>query len=300
MGSDSEPRGSLLTWRPRNERTEGASGRRKAVDRKAADDERDGEHITSLARGLAVLRAFSRDRPEMTLSQVAAATGLSAATARRCLHTLVDLGYAAKRGKLFLLRPTVVAFASAYYESMNLEQIVRPHLQEVRDKTGDSSSLAVLADTEILYLVHVSTNRMVRVQAAIGTRFPAYPTSLGRVLLAYQPRNALEEYFRKTRLAPLTDKTVTSKAALREILLKVREEGYACIQDELDYGIVSVAVPVFNSSNEVLAAVNCSTSTARVTKDEMASSRLAVLREAARKIEAELKRYPMLAHSMGF
>ncbi|HEY8508256.1 MAG TPA: helix-turn-helix domain-containing protein, partial [Steroidobacteraceae bacterium] len=132
-----------MTWRPRNERAEGAPGRRKAV--KAAEDERDGEHITSLARGLAVLRAFSRERPEMTLSQVAAATGLSAATARRCLHTLVDLGYAAKRGKLFLLRPTVVAFASAYYESMNLEQIVRPHLQEVRDKTGDSSSLAVLA-----------------------------------------------------------------------------------------------------------------------------------------------------------
>jgi DNA-binding IclR family transcriptional regulator len=162
--------------------------------------EDNGEHITSLERGLSVLRAFSSERPEMTLSQVAAETHLSAATARRCLHTLVNLGYAAQRGKLFVLRPTVVAFASAYLDSMNLELIVRPYLQEVRDKTGDSASLAVLADTDILYLVHVSTNRMVRVPCAVGTRLPAYPTSLGRVLLAYRSKEVLDDYFRKTRL----------------------------------------------------------------------------------------------------
>jgi IclR family transcriptional regulator, pca regulon regulatory protein len=259
----------------------------------------DGDYVTSLARGLSVLRSFSKDRPEMTLSQVAAATGLSAATARRCLHTLVELGYAAKRGRLFLLRPTVVAFASAYIESMNLEQIVRPHLQEVRDKTGDSSSLAVLANDEILYLVHVSTNRMVRVPAAVGTHFPAYPTSLGRVLLAYQPREVLDAYFRRARFVARTDKTVTSKSALRAIIARTRQERYAAVQDELDYGVVSVAVPIFNASNEILAAINCSTSTARVNKEEMASSRLASLREAARNIEIELRRYPMLAHSMG-
>ncbi len=258
----------------------------------------DGEYITSLARGLAVLRAFSKERPEMTLSQVAGATNLSAATARRCLHTLVDLGYAAKRGKLFLLRPAVVSFASAYIESMNLEQIVRPYLQEARDKTGDSSSLAVLSDTDILYLVHVSTNRMVRVPCTVGTRFPAYATSLGRVLLAYQPKEAVDDYFRKARLTSLTEKTVTSKSALRNLLTKVREERCAAIEDELDYGLVSVAVPIFNAQNEIIAAVNCSTSTARANKHEMVSSRVPVLREAARSIEIELRRYPMLAHSM--
>jgi hypothetical protein len=124
---------------------------REARRKSGRSEDREGEFITSLARGLSVLRAFSKEHPEMTLSQVASATQLSAATARRCLHTLVDLGYAAKRGKLFLLRPAVVAFASAYIESMNLEQIVRPYLQDVRDKTGDSSSLAVLAETDILY-----------------------------------------------------------------------------------------------------------------------------------------------------
>src|SRR5262249_8680965 len=159
---------------------------------------------------------------------------------RRCLHTLIRLGYAAQRHRLFLLRPTVVAFASAYLESTNLEQIVRPHLQEVRDKTGDSSSLAVLSDSEILYLVHVSTNRMIRVPAAVGTRFPAYPTSLGRVLLAHQPAHVLEEYFRRTRFVALTDKTETSRSALRDLLVQARAQHYASVQDELDYGIVSV------------------------------------------------------------
>ncbi len=264
--------------------------------RRSTDTE--GDFVTSLARGLSVLRAFSKENPEMTLSQVASATQLSAATARRCLHTLVELGYAAKRGKLFLLRPAVVAFASAYIESMNLEQIVRPYLQDVRDKTGDSSSLAVLADTEILYLVHVSTNRMVRVPCTVGTRFPAYPTSLGRALLAYQPKEVMDEYFRKVRLNALTEKTVTSKSALRNLLAQVREDRCAAIEDELDYGVVSIAVPIFNSENQVVAAVNCSTSTARADRNEMNATRLPILREAARSIEIELRRYPMLAHSM--
>jgi len=235
----------------------------------------------------------------MTLSQVATETKLSAATARRCLHTLVHLGYAAQRGKLFVLRPTVVAFASAYLDSMNLELVVRPYLQDVRDKTGDSASLAVLADTDILYLVHVSTNRMVRVPCTVGTRLPVYPTSLGRVLLAFQSKEVIDDYFRKTRLVARTDKTITSKSALRNVLASARENSYATTQDELDYGIVSVAVPIFNTSNEILAAVNCSTSTARANKSDMAQSRLPVLREAARSIEIELRRYPMLAHSLG-
>lgn len=266
-----------------------------------ADDESSdsGEFITSLARGLAVLRAFTKDRPELTLSQVASVTQLSPATARRCLHTLVKLGYATRRNKLFLLRPAVVAFASAYLESANLEQIVRPHLQDVRDRTGDSSSLAVLAEAEILYLVHVSTNRMIRVPAAVGTRFPAYPTSLGRALLAHQPAAALEAYLRRTPFVALTEKTETSRAALRRILARVRGDGYASVQDELDYGIVSIAVPVFDASGEALAAINCSTSTARADRKTMIATRLPLLRAAARNIEAEMRRYPMLAHSLG-
>jgi IclR family pca regulon transcriptional regulator len=259
---------------------------------------KDSEFLSTLARGLSVLRAFTRDRPEMTLSEVAAATNLNPAVARRCLNTLVQLGYVGKKGKIFLLTPEVMSFASAFLESMNVEQVVRPHLQEVRDATGDSTSLAVLSHFDILYLVHVSTNRMIRLAAGFGTRFPAHPTSLGRVLLAWQAPETLEEYFAGVTLERLTDKTVTSKSSLRRILQETRQMGYTSVQDELDYGIVSVAVPVFGNNDEILAAINCSTATTRVTEAEMVESRLPQLRAAAKRIENELHRYPTLAHSI--
>lgn len=258
----------------------------------------DGEYINSLARGLSVLRAFTKERPEMTLSEVAAVTELSPAVARRCLHTLIHLGYVGKNGKLFLLRPDVISFASAYLESMNLLEIVRPHLQEVRDQTGDSSSLAVLSHHDILYLVHVSTIRMIRLDAGVGTRFPAYATSLGRVLLAWQSEAFIGEYLRTAEFKALTDRTVTAPAKMHKLLKQARHDGYASVQDELDYGIVSVAVPVLNENGTILAAINCSTATTRITQQEMVRTRLKVLQNAARKIELELRRYPILAHSI--
>ena len=259
---------------------------------------KDGDYLSTLARGLSVLRAFTKERPEMTLSEVAAATQLSPAVARRCLHTLVELGYVGKQGKLFLLTPEVMGFASAFIESMNIEEVVQPYLQELRDKTGDSASLAVLSDLDVLYLVHVSTTRMIRLVAGFGTRFPAYATSLGRALLAHQPRQRVDDYLQRVELRKLTAKTVTAKAGLRKILAACRKDGYASVQDELDYGIVSVAVPVFGTDGEILAAINCSTATTRVTREEMVETRLPELRETANKIEVELRRYPILAHSI--
>lgn len=258
----------------------------------------DGEYLNTLARGLTVLRSFTKERPEMSLSEVAAATSLSPAVARRCLNTLVHLGYVGKKGKRFLLTPEVIGFASAFLESMNVEEVIRPYLQEVRDSTGDSSSLAVLSRQNILYLVHVSTNRMVRLAAGVGTRFPAYCTSLGRVLLAHQPDDVLETLLAEMRPEKYTDKTETSVTALRGILQEVRRRGYASIQDELDYGIVSVAVPVRMDDGTVIAAINCSTATTRVNEAEMVETRLPHLRRAAEKIETELRRYPVLVHSI--
>lgn len=258
----------------------------------------DGEYLTTLARGLSVLCSFTKERPEMTLSEVAAVTSLSPAVVRRCLNTLVDLGYVGKKGKLFLLTPEVMNFASAFLESMNVEEAVRPHLQDVRDKTGDSSSLAVLSHHDIIYLVHVSTNRMVRLPAGVGTRFPAYATSLGRVLLAYRSEEFVDQFLQTAELKKLTTKTVTSKPRLRRILKKVRRQGFASIQDELDYGIVSIAVPVFNAAGDILAAINCSTATTRVDQAQMIESRLPLLQKASTQIEIELRRYPMLVHSI--
>lgn len=258
----------------------------------------DGEYINSLARGLSVLRTFTKQRPEMTLSEVANACNLSPAVVRRCLNTLMHLGYIGKNGKLFLLRPEVMTIASAYLESMNLEEVVHPHLQNLRDEVGDSSSLSVLLDDEILYLIHVSTNRMIRLNAGVGTRFPVYATSMGRVLMAFQDKDERENYLKRVKLIAFTDKTVTSVAKLRAIFNKVRKDGFATIQDELDYGIVSISVPILNECNQVIAAINCSTSTARVTKDKMVKSRLPKLIKVAKNIEMEIRRYPILSHSV--
>ena len=268
------------------------------MNTKADKPRKDGEYLSTLARGLSVLRAFTKEQPEMTLSEVAAYTDLNPAVARRCLNTLVHLGYVGKRGKLFLLTPEVMGFASAFLESVNLEEIARPYLQDARDSTGDSSSLAVLSQSDILYLVHVSTNRMVRLGAGFGTRFPAYPTSLGRVLLAYQTDKVIDDYLNRLKPEKLTDKTVTSKVKLRKILNRCRRQGFTSTQDELDYGIVSVAVPIFDTDGGILAAINCSTATTRVNQEEMIETRLPHLKVAAKKIEQELRRYPVLTHSI--
>ncbi len=203
----------------------------------------DSEYLSTLERGLSVLRAFGRENPQMTLSEVAEVTALSPAAARRCLNTLVKLGYVAKHRRHFLLRPEVMSFASAYLDSMSLGEIVRPHLQAVRDETGDSSSLAVLSGYDILYLVHVSTNRMVRLAAGIGTRFPAYATSLGRAMLAFEGDDVRNHYIDTAHFETFTEHTVTGRADLRRVLNENRKSGYAAVQDELDYGLVSLAVP---------------------------------------------------------
>lgn len=258
----------------------------------------DTEFLSTLERGLSVLRAFGRENPQMTLSEVAEVTKLSPAAARRCLNTLVKLGYVAKHRRHFLLRPEVMSFASAYLDSMSLGEIARPHLQAVRDETGDSSSLAVLSGYDILYLVHVSTNRMVRLAAGIGTRFPAYATSLGRAMLAFEGEEVRDQYLNTCQFETFTEHTVASKNELRQILADIRKCGYATIQDELDYGLVSLAVPILDESGRSIAAINCSTSTSRATKEEMIRTRLPVLHSAARHVESALRRQPYLLRSV--
>jgi IclR family pca regulon transcriptional regulator len=258
----------------------------------------DSEYLSTLERGLSVLRAFNQSRPEMQLSEVAAATGLNPAVARRCLNTLVQLGYVAQHGRKFLLRPEVLVFGSAFLASMNIEEVAGPHLQAVRDETGDSSSMAVLSGDDILYIAHVSTNRRIRLGASVGTRFPAYATSLGKVLLAFQEDEAIESYLRSAELTRLTEHTIISKTELRKRLREARSNGYDSAQDELDYGIVSVAVPVFDRERQIAAAINCSTSTTRVSREELVRTRLPLLQQAAREVEEALRRWPFLSHSL--
>lgn len=258
----------------------------------------DGEYLNSLARGLAVLRAFSREKPEMTLSEIASQTGLNPAVVRRCLNTLQHLGYVGKKDKLFLLRPDVFLLGSAYIESMNLEEVVRPSLQRVRDNTDNSVGLAVLSDLDILFLVYVSTKQLTRIVAGVGTRFPAYATAAGRAILAFEEKDVVDEYFRQVQLETLTEKTVSSKKELKSILNTVRKNRYAATDGQLDFGVVSVAVPVFNEENKVIASVSCSTASARTSEQGMVENIVPELMEAAKEIEFQLRRSPMLAHSI--
>lgn len=256
--------------------------------------EKDGEFLNTLARGLSVIRVFDKHHPTMTLSQVAAATNLNPAVARRCLHTLEALGYVVRRDKQFMLTPQVMTLSSGFLDSTDLEHNVRPYLQIVRDEVGDSVSYTVLSKGDILYLSHITTNRMVRLAAHIGTRFPAYATSLGKAMLAYLDNNTLNAYLSKTEFEAFTNETITDSSIFSSVLQDVRRLGYATSQDELDYGLVSLAVPIFAPNKVLVGAINCSTSTTRVNREQMVRTRLPSLQRAASQIEQMLVHKPAL------
>ena len=259
---------------------------------------KDPEFLSTLERGLRVLKAFDEDHPEMTLSEVATKTALPPAVARRCLITLVELGYVGQHERKFLLRPAVLTIGSAFLASMQIEQVVLPPLQGLRDQTGDSASLAVLSGAEILYVAHVSTDRRFRVAAGVGTRFPFHATSLGKALAAHLPEGERAALLAGAPFQRFTERTVTDGTALAERLDLITQRGYDSALDELDYGIVSVAVPIFGRDKRVIAAINCSTSTTRISQDELVRTRLPLLRGAAGEIEASLRRWPALEASL--
>jgi IclR family transcriptional regulator, pca regulon regulatory protein len=258
---------------------------------------KDPEYLSTLERGLRVLRAFDEDHPEMTLSEVAVKTALSPAVARRCLNTLVQLGYVGQIGRQFLLRPAVLTFGSAFLSSMHVEQVCLPALQQMRDQTGDSASLSVLSGRDVLYVAHVSTDRRFRLAASVGTRYPFHATSMGKAIAAFAGEAGIDALL-AGELPRFTERTISDPALLRERLKLVRERGYDSALDELDYGIVSVAVPVFDKDRRAIAAINCSTSTTRISQDELVRTRLPLLREAAAEIELALKRWPALLHAL--
>lgn len=258
----------------------------------------DREYITSLERGLQVLRCFSRETPEMTISEISAVTGLNPAVVRRCLHTFLYLGYVGKKGKFFLLRPQVMSLGSAYLESMNVEESFRPTLQELSDRMGDSTSLSVLAGNDLMVLVYVSTAPTIHHYMSVGKRIPAYVTALGRSLLAHRPKEELDRYLSELQPVTFTDKTITSVPRLRKLLHTVQKQNWACVYGEFDPLVVSLAIPIFSAEGYPVAAINCSTSTTRADEKLMVETRLPHLREAGRKIEMELRRLPLLAHSI--
>ncbi len=200
------------------------------VESDGAATSRGPDFVQSLERGLAVIRAFGPERPELTLTEVAAATGLARAAARRFLLTLVDLGYVRSSGRVFALRPRVLELGYAYLSGLSLTEVAEPHMEELVAKVHESSSISVLDGPDIVYVARVPTKRIMTITISVGTRLPAYCTSMGRVLLARRPDAEVERYLADVPLKARTEQTVAEPDELRAILAEVRSAGY-CLVD---------------------------------------------------------------------
>lgn len=257
-----------------------------STDGKAEDEQphSDPNFMTSLARGLAVLQAFSDQRRSLTMAQISHRTGIPRASVRRCLHTLMELGYAEADGNHYALKPKVLTLGYSYLSSTPLTVSAHPYLNQVSRTLSESCSLAVLQDDEVLYVGRSAASRIMSVSLTTGSRLPAYCTSLGRVLLAHLPPEQLDAYFERVPLKAMTERTVVSQARLREILAGVREQGYAMVEEELEVGLRSIAVPVRGASGTVLAALNVGAHAARVSNRKMLDVFLPVLLKGAQEL----------------
>ncbi len=255
------------------------------------------EMMGGLAKGLAVIRAFGRDHAALSLSDIARSAGMPAATARRCLLTLEELGYVTRSGRSFLLRPKVLELGAAYLESINIEQITRTHLEELARETSDSAALCVLDGVEIAYVARTSVRTLLRLEAHVGSRFPAHATSTGRVLLAGLGPERLKQYFETAKLEALTEHTVTDPQKLRTLIDEARRSGFSAVGDELAYGVIALAVPVVDQRGRVVAALNSSSHSGRMTRTKLIRGRLAMLQEVSAKISADLATVPGLSLS---
>jgi IclR family pca regulon transcriptional regulator len=253
------------------------------------DQSREPHFVQSLERGLAVIRAFDADHPELTLSEVARACDLTRAAARRFLLTLVDLGYMRTDGRLFALSPRVLELGYAYLSSLTLPEVAEPHLERLVAQVRESSSVCVLDGDDVVYVARVPTSRIMTVTINVGTRFPAYATSMGRVLLAGLPDEELDKYLARVKLVAFTARTVGTTSALRAELMKVRGQGYALVDQELEEGLRSLAAPIRDRAGRVVAAMNISVHASRNTVDSMRRDLLPKLLETAAKVSADLQ-----------
>jgi len=264
----------------------------EAIDDPSGDADKGRRHsnfVQSLDRGLAVLRAFGPEHSQLTLSDVARATGLTRAAARRFLLTLVQLGYVTTDKRLFWLTPRVLELGFGYLSGLGLTEIAVPHMEELVATVQESSSIAVLDGDDIVYVVRVPTKRIMAVTITVGTRFPAYCTSLGRVLLSTLSQEALAEYLGRVTFSPLTERTITDPDRLVAALDLTRIQGYCVVDQELEDGLRSAAVPIVDATGTPFAALNVSVHASRVTLEELRGRYLTELRACAERINADLR-----------
>jgi IclR family pca regulon transcriptional regulator len=249
----------------------------------------DPNFMTSLARGLVVIQAFTQQSPQMTISQLSIKTGLSRAAVRRCLYTLTKLGFAgAEDGSRYSLRPRMLTLSHTYTTSNTLSSAAQPILERMSAALHESFSVATLDGEDIVYIARTQVNRVMAVDLHIGSRLPAYCTSMGRILLAYLPAEQLEQYLAKVNLIPHTNRTIISVEKLRLALRNIRRNGYAICDQEYEVGLRSIAVPVYSTSGRVVATLNLSGNAPRLSVLEMQSRFLTPLRNAASELSVFL------------
>ena len=241
----------------------------------------DRDMVGGLQNGLAVIEAFDERHPRLTIADAAKATGLTRAAARRYLLTLARLGYADHDGKFFSLTPKVLRLGYAALSAMTLPSRVQPWLERISAEVGESSSAAVLDDGEVVYIARSATRRIMSIGLGVGSRLPAYCTSLGRVLLAAQDEAWLDAYFARVALRAMTPRTMTSASDIRAVLEGVRRDSHCIVDEELELGLRSVAVPVRDATGTVRCAINVGVQTHRMTVQQMRDAFLPRLRTAA-------------------
>ncbi len=247
------------------------------------------EFVESLARGLDVLRCFDAARRAMSLAEVASATGLARPTARRLLLTLEELGYVRSVDGAFTLTPKVITLGTAYVASLGLWEIARPHLEALVQQTGESSSMAQLDGSDIVYVARVSVPKIIALRVDIGTLFPAPVTSQGKVLLAALPPDELDEVLRTPSRSsvPSVELVETSRRRLLDDLTRVRARGWALADEELAPGVRSIAVPVRDGTGAVRAAMNVTVHAAETSTEHLLEAHLPRLLRTAGEVSAD-------------
>ena len=264
---------------------------RRASSRVAADapPPSDPDFMLSLARGLAVIRAFGEGKPQLSIREVALATGFSRAAARRCLHTLTVLGYAAGASGVYELTPATLSLASNYLGSTSIARVAQPVLERVSSQVHESSSVAVLDGDDIVYVARAAVRRILSIGLAVGSRLPAPCTSMGRVLIAHLDEASRTRVLARVKLTRHTPRTIVDKAEFRAELDRIRTQGYAIVDQELELGLRSMAVPIAGPGRRVQAAINIGVHAGRADRQTLLREFLPVLQQAAAEIGAAMR-----------
>jgi IclR family transcriptional regulator, pca regulon regulatory protein len=250
----------------------------------------DPNFMTSLARGLAVIQAFTQKKRQLTISQLSAKTGFSRAAVRRCLYTLAKLGFAGSDdGRHFYLGPRILALGYSYIASMPLATAAQPVLERVSHELHESCSISTLDRSDIIYVARANVTRIMSIDLGVGSRLPAFCTSMGRIMLATLPAEELDAYLTQTELKRFTDRTIVSVEKLRQVLRLISRNGYSIVDQELELGLRSMAVPIQNPNGRIVAALNVGAHAQRVSIQEMQTKFLPRLRAAAQELSMLLR-----------